>query len=80
MDFGCRSTLTIDDVVRGGDQVLLRLGDPACRRFPEPVADILLAWIDNRTNMNTATNRDSRWLFPDGEPDNQCTQRLSAVF
>ncbi|WP_431951467.1 hypothetical protein [Nocardia lijiangensis] len=31
---------------------------------PEPAADILLTWIDSRTNMNTATNHDSRWLFP----------------
>lgn len=55
--------LTIDDVIRDGDHMLLRLGDPASL-VPEPVADILLAWIDSRTNMNTATNRDSRWLFP----------------
>ena len=55
--------LTIDDVIRDGDQVLLRLGEPPSP-VPEPVASILLAWIDNRTNMNTATNRDSRWLFP----------------
>lgn len=55
--------LTIDDVVSDGDRVLLRLGDPPSP-VPDPVADILLAWIENRTNMNTATNRDSRWLFP----------------
>ncbi|MEV0292147.1 hypothetical protein [Nocardia sp. NPDC050710] len=55
--------LTIDDVIHDGDLVLLRLGEPASP-VPEPVAEILLAWIDSRTNMNTATNRDSRWLFP----------------
>ncbi|WP_220133067.1 hypothetical protein [Streptomyces ipomoeae] len=27
-------------------------------------AELLLTWIGNRDNMNTATNRDSRWLFP----------------
>ena len=31
---------------------------------PGPVADLLLSWIDKRDNMNTATNRNSRWLFP----------------
>lgn len=55
--------LTIDDVIRDSDQVLLRLGEPPSP-VPDPVAEILLAWIGQRTNMNTATNRDSRWLFP----------------
>jgi len=55
--------LTIDDVIRDGDQVLLRLGEPPSP-IPQPAAELLLAWIENRTNMNTATNRDSRWLFP----------------
>lgn len=50
--------------------MLLRLGDPASP-VPDLVAEILLAWIDSRTNMNTATNRHSRWLFLDrraGQP------------
>lgn len=55
--------LTIDDVIHHDDQVLLRLGEPPSP-IPQPAADLLLAWIDDRTNMNTATNRDSRWLFP----------------
>jgi len=55
--------LSIDDVIRDGDQVLLRLGEPPSP-IPGPVADLLLSWIPNRNNMNTATNRDSRWLFP----------------
>lgn len=55
--------LTIDDVLHDGNQVLLRLGEPPSP-VPGPVADLLLGWIDNRDNMNTATNRDSRWLFP----------------
>jgi hypothetical protein len=29
-----------------------------------PFAELLLAWISERDNMNTATNPDSRWLFP----------------
>ena len=55
--------LTVDDVIHDGDQVLLRLGEPPSP-VPAPVADLLLSWIENRDNMNTATNRHSRWLFP----------------
>lgn len=55
--------LTVDDVIHDGDQVLLRLGEPPSP-VPGPVADLLLSWIPNRDNMNTATNRESRWLFP----------------
>jgi hypothetical protein len=31
---------------------------------PESVAVLLLEYLGQRTNMRTATNRDSRWLFP----------------
>jgi hypothetical protein len=55
--------LTIDDVVHDGDQVLLRLGDPPSP-VPEPVAVLLLDYLGQRTTMRTATNRNSRWLFP----------------
>ncbi|MFJ5034569.1 hypothetical protein ACIQB5_42475 [Streptomyces sp. NPDC088560] len=50
-------------MIHDGGQVLLRLGEPPSP-VPGPVADLLFRWIDNRDNMNTATNRDSRWLFP----------------
>jgi hypothetical protein len=65
--------LTVDDVIHAGDQVFLRLGEPPSP-VPGPVADLLLDWIANRTNMNTATNHASRWLFPGrraGQPDNR---------
>lgn len=55
--------LTIDDIVRDGDQVLLRLGNPP-PPAPEPVAALLLEYLGQRTNMATATNHASRWLFP----------------
>ncbi|MGH3709659.1 MAG: hypothetical protein ACRDRQ_16490 [Pseudonocardiaceae bacterium] len=55
--------LTIDDVIRDGDQVLLRLGEPPSP-VPTPIAQLLLTWISERDNMNTATNPNSRWLFP----------------
>ncbi|MFH9983361.1 hypothetical protein ACH4ND_29895 [Streptomyces sp. NPDC017179] len=55
--------LSIDDVIRDGDTVLLRLGEPASP-VPTPVAALLLEHIASRDNMNTATNPASRWLFP----------------
>jgi hypothetical protein len=55
--------LTINDVTRDHDQVLLRLGEPPSP-VPTPFAQLLLTWINQRNNMNTATNPNSRWLFP----------------
>jgi hypothetical protein len=55
--------LTVDDITRDGDEVLLRLGDPPVP-VPEPFAALLLAAAAQRSNMTTATNPDSRWLFP----------------
>jgi hypothetical protein len=55
--------LTVDDIHRVDDQVVLRLGDPPVP-VPAPFADLLLTLADNRTNMATATNPDARWLFP----------------
>ncbi|UYQ60669.1 hypothetical protein [Streptomyces peucetius] len=55
--------LTIDDVIRDDDTMLLRLGEPPSP-VPAPVAALLLEHITNRGNMNTATNPASRWLFP----------------
>jgi hypothetical protein len=55
--------LTLDDVIRDGDQVLLRLGDPPTP-VPGSAAELLLEWTGSRGNMNTATNRNSPWLFP----------------
>jgi hypothetical protein len=55
--------LTIDNIIRDGDQVSLRLGEPPSP-VPTPFAQLLLTWINQRDNMNTATNPGSRWLFP----------------
>jgi integrase len=55
--------LSVDDVIRDGDTVLLRLGEPPSP-VPAPVAALLLKHIANRDNMNTATNPTSPWLFP----------------
>lgn len=68
--------LTIDDVVHDpSGQVLIRLGDPPSP-VPAPFAALLLEHVANRTNMNSATNPDSRWLFPGrraGQPLNPTT-------
>jgi hypothetical protein len=71
--------LALDDVVRDEDQVLLCLGEPPSP-VPAPVAELLLRWIGSRDNMNTATNPNSRWLFPGrraGQPMN--ADRLGAL-
>jgi hypothetical protein len=46
--------LTIDDIIRDGEGVLLRLGEPPSP-VPTPFAQLLLTWINERDNMNTAT-------------------------
>ena len=55
--------LTVDDVTCEDGEVFLRLGDPPSP-VPDPVLAILLSWARSRTNMRTATNRNSAWLFP----------------
>ncbi|MEV5569682.1 hypothetical protein AB0L06_06515 [Spirillospora sp. NPDC052269] len=55
--------LTIDDVIRNGSEVALRLGDPPSP-VPEPFATLLLDYLDQRLNLTTATNPGTRWLFP----------------
>ena len=55
--------LTVDDVTCEDGEVFLRLGNPPSP-VPGPVAGILLSWVRSRTNMRTATNRNSAWLFP----------------
>lgn len=55
--------LTIEDVIHENEHVALRLGDPATP-VPEPFAALLMRHLDQRLNLTTATNQDSRWLFP----------------
>ncbi|RJQ66149.1 hypothetical protein D5S17_35565 [Pseudonocardiaceae bacterium YIM PH 21723] len=55
--------LTTEDVIQDQDQVLLRLGEPPLS-VPEPFASMLLDYTASRTNMRTATNPGSTWLFP----------------
>jgi hypothetical protein len=69
--------LTVDDVIHDGETRLLRLGEPASP-VPASVAPLLLAYIADRDNMNTATNQASRWLFP-GRRAGQPPDHLSAL-
>ncbi|MBF8190117.1 hypothetical protein ITP53_31215 [Nonomuraea sp. K274] len=71
--------LTIDDLVHDGEALFLRLGEPPSP-VPEPVASLLLAHIEDRDNMNTATNKASRWLFPGRRASQPCRpDHLSAL-
>ncbi|GAB2843432.1 hypothetical protein GCM10022221_48300 [Actinocorallia aurea] len=55
--------LGADDLAIDDGAVLLRLGDPPTP-VPEPFAALLLDYVAARPNTLTATNPDSRWLFP----------------
>jgi len=68
--------LTVDDLTRDGNHIL-RLGEPPSP-IPAPVAELLLAWIAQRDNMNTATNPNARWLSPGRRAGNRCTPDRSA--
>ncbi|MEV0621804.1 hypothetical protein AB0I81_51360 [Nonomuraea sp. NPDC050404] len=71
--------LTVDDLLRDGEDVFLRLGEPPSP-VPGPVASLLLDYIAARDNMNTATNRASRWLFPGRRAGQPCRpDHLSAL-
>jgi hypothetical protein len=70
--------LSIDDVDTDDDGHLrIRLGEPPTP-VPEPFASLLLRAVNERENMNTATNPAARWLFPGqraGQPLNVETLR-----
>lgn len=55
--------LTVTDVITGGTEIMLRLGDPPVP-VPEPLAGLLLELAGSRANMNTASNPACDWLFP----------------
>jgi integrase len=60
--------LTLDDLIQDDDQVFIRLGDPPSP-VPQPFAALLLDYAAHRSNMRTATNPRSRWLFPGRRAD-----------
>ena len=76
--------LTIDDIVPDDTgQLLIRLGEPAAP-IPAPFDDLIREYLAGRTNLTTATNPGSRWLFPGrraGQPlqINSMRLRLTAI-
>ncbi|MFE2322784.1 hypothetical protein ACFXD5_02455 [Streptomyces sp. NPDC059385] len=59
--------LTIDDVTDDETTVTVRLGDPPSP-LPEPVADLMRAYIQSRQHLPYASSRSSQWLFPGCRP------------
>ncbi|MFB7224862.1 hypothetical protein [Streptomyces sp. NPDC056227] len=55
--------MVTDDVVHDGRHVALRLGDPPTP-VPEPVAALLLDYLQALPASTPAINQDSPWLFP----------------
>ncbi|WP_437109089.1 hypothetical protein [Streptomyces sp. enrichment culture] len=69
--------MTVDDVLREGQHVALRLGDPPTP-VPEPVADLLLNYLQALPASAPAINQNSPWLFPGrhtSQPMNPATLR-----
>ncbi|MFF7145844.1 hypothetical protein ACFZB5_32380 [Streptomyces nodosus] len=69
--------MTVDDVLRDGQHVALRLGDPPTP-VPEPVADLLLNYLQALPASTPAINQNSPWLFPGrraSQPMNPATLR-----
>ncbi|WP_239064878.1 site-specific integrase [Streptomyces sp. S4.7] len=69
--------MTTDDVLRDGQCVTLRLGDPPTPA-PEPVADLLLDYLQALPASTPAINQNSPWLFPGrraSQPMNPATLR-----
>ncbi|MFE4719491.1 hypothetical protein ACFRLW_24225 [Streptomyces sp. NPDC056728] len=54
--------LTIDDVTDDETTVTVQLGDPPSP-LPEPVADLMRAYIQSRQHLPYASSRSSQWLF-----------------
>ncbi|WP_405966665.1 hypothetical protein OG613_05995 [Streptomyces sp. NBC_00015] len=59
--------LTIDDVSDDETTVTVRLGDPPSP-LPEPVADLMRAYIKSRQHLPYASSRSSQWFFPGRQP------------
>lgn len=59
--------LTVDDVIDDGATVTVRLGDPPSP-LPEPVADLMRAYVQSRQHLHYASSRSSQWLFPGRQP------------
>ncbi|WP_234534624.1 hypothetical protein [Streptomyces shenzhenensis] len=63
----CIVRLTVDDVLDDGATIAVRLGDPPSP-LPEPVADLMRAYIRSCRHLPYASSRSSQWLFPGRQP------------
>ncbi|MEU0984814.1 hypothetical protein ABZ488_37085 [Streptomyces griseus] len=59
--------LTVNDVIDDGATVTIRLGDPPSP-LPEPVADLMRAYVQSCQYLPYASSRSSQWLFPGRQP------------
>jgi hypothetical protein len=59
--------LTVNDVTDDETTVTVQLGDPPSP-LPEPVADLMRAYIRSRQHLPYASSRSSQWLFPGRQP------------
>jgi integrase len=59
--------LTVDDVMDDGASITVRLGDPPSP-LPEPVANLMRAYMQSRQHLPYASSRSSQWLFPGRQP------------
>lgn len=59
--------LPVDDVIDDGATLTVRLGDPPSP-LPEPVADLMRAYIQSPRHLPYASRRSSQWPFPGRRP------------
>jgi hypothetical protein len=70
--------LTIDDVTDDETTVTVHLGDPPSP-LPEPVADLMRAYMQSCQQLPYASSRSSQWLLPGrqpGQPMNQVSLQV----
>jgi hypothetical protein len=60
--------LSIDDLIDDGTTVTVQLGDPLSP-LPEPVADLMWAYMQTYQHLPYASSRSSQWLLPAASPD-----------
>ncbi|WP_331742236.1 hypothetical protein [Streptomyces sp. NBC_01006] len=60
--------LAVDDITDDGITVTVQLG---ASPLPEPVGDLMRAYIRSRQHLPYASSRSAQWLFPAVSPDNR---------
>ncbi|MFF5157928.1 hypothetical protein ACFY3N_17030 [Streptomyces sp. NPDC000348] len=65
--------LTTEDVIDEGDTITIRLGDPPSP-LPEPVADLMRAYLAEHPGLARASSRSQAWLFSGRQPGQPMNQ------